>query len=430
MIGENMIQNLIENFLERMREMESIKNPAVVHGFNLLKIGAIGERAKHGLPVMEAYGSSRKIPTFEDLFFIPAMIDKFPIDPNTVRTDIMIGKNSKKPLRLTTPIMPSAMAYGFSVTDKVKLAWGKGAALQGTANNSGDTGYYGPERANSKYYIVQYNTARFGNDEKQLKDADAIEIRLGQSASAGLNVSVDGSDMGKELAEHLGLDEGQSISTPITHPELSAGGSLKDIVDQVRRINPDVPVGVKIAAGHIEADLDKIIEASCDFVTIDGAGGGTGGSPEITINNIGIPLIYAIPRAHKYLQEKGVRDQIDIIATGGLRDAGDFLKVMALGADAMYSGEAALIATVYSQMSKVPVGTSPAELYLATGKYGDLLDEEEAASALANFLKASTIEMAMLAGAVGKDDIKKVTKEDMVAIRECISKGTGVPLAY
>jgi len=201
---------------------------------------------------------------------------------------------------------------------------------------------------------------------------------------------------------------------------------LKDIVELVRRINPDVPVGVKMACGNIEADLDHIIEANCDFVTIDGAGGGTAGSPEVTINNLGIPLVYAIPIAHNYLIKKGVRDKINLIATGGLRDAGDYMKALALGADAIYAGESAIVAMAYSQLHKVPVGTSPAEMYLSWGKHNDLLDVEEASKALANYIKASTTELTILTGMVGRDDVSKVSKEDMIALSEAISKGTGV----
>lgn len=302
--------------------------------------------------------------------------------------------------------------------------------MQDTACNSGDAGFYPEEREHAKYYIVQFNRARYGNTDEQLRQADAIEIRFGQSAMGALGETVDGADITEELAYQLGVQPGQSATRPLLHPEYNEGKTLKDIVAKVRSINPDVPVGVKIAAGRIEADLDQMIEAKCDFVTIDGAGGGTAASPEVTINNLGVPLVYAIPRADSHLRAKGVRDQISIIATGGLRDAADFLKVMALGADAIYTGEAAIVAMVYSQLHKVPPGTSPAELYLSWGKHNDLLDIEESAQALANFIKASTAEMVLLTGVIGKNDIKQVTKEDMIALKEDISRGTGVKLAY
>lgn len=430
MLGEGIVKNIIGSTLERMRELESVKNPMVVHGYSTLKVAQIGERAKHGVPVVESYGSTRSIPGFEDLFFLPAMIDKLPIDPKSVMTATIIGKRCKRPLQLSTPIMLSGMAYGLSVTEKVKICWGKASSMADTACNSGDAGFFPDERKYAKKYIVQYNRARYGNSDEDVKNADAIEIRFGQGAMGGYAETVDDADMNEDLAKQLNVEKHQGIGRPFQHPEMQRGGTLKDIVQKVRKINPDVPVGVKIAAGNLEADLDHIIDADCDFVTIDGAGGGTASSPEVTLDNLGIPLVYAIPKAHRYLKKKKARDRIDIIATGGLRDAGDFLKVMALGADAIYTGESALIAMAYSQLHKVPPGTSPAEMYLSWGKHTDKLDIEEATLAVVNFIKASTSEMAILTGMLGKDDLKKVDTGDMISLSESISKGTGVKTVF
>ncbi len=426
MLGEGVIQNIIAEGLERMREIESIKGPHNVFGYSLLKIAEIGERAKHGVPVQELYGSTRRLPTFEELMFIPAMIDKLPIEPKTVNTSVTIGKGCNRPLRLSTPIMLSAMAFGISVSKEVKICWGKASAMVDTACNSGDAGFFSEERKYAKHYIVQFNRGRFGNSDEELKQADAIEIRFGQGALGALPETLDDADVTKDIAMQLGVKPHQSVTRPLYHPEIQGGGSLKDIVELVRRINPDVPVGVKMACGNIAADLQHIIDAECDFVTIDGAGGGTAGSPEVTINNLGIPLVYAIPIAHNYLVNKGVRDRISLIATGGLRDAGDYMKALALGADAIYTGESAIVAMAYSQLHKVPVGTSPAEMYLSWGKHNDLLDIEEASKALANYLKASTTELTILTGMVGKADVKKVDREDMIALSEVMARGTGV----
>lgn len=430
MFGESVIKELVQAFLEKLREVESIKGPYVVHGYNMLKIAAIGERAKHGLPVMEPYGSSRKLPTFEELTFLPAMISRLPADPAQVQTETVIGKHAKKPLTIATPVMTSAMAYGLSLSRQAKIAWSMGSAMADTATNSGDAGFFDEDRKHAKYYIVQFNRARFGNSEEQLKQADAIEIRFGQGAHGALPETVDDADMDEELAKQLNARPGQSTTRPLLHPEIAEGKTLKDMVRLVREINPEVPVGVKIACGRLEEDLDIIADAGADFVTIDGAGGGTANSPEVTLNNLGIPLVYAIPRAHRHLARIGARDRIDIIATGGLRDAGDFLKALALGADAVYTGESALIAMVYSQLHKIPLPNSPAELYLSWGKYGDKLDIDEAARSLANFIQASTKEMAILAAMTGKQALKDVNTDDLAAISEEMSKATGVKTAF
>lgn len=430
MLGEGIVKNIIDEMLERMRELETTKSPNLVHGFSLLKIAAIGERAKHGVPVREMYGSTRKLPTFEELMFVPAMIDVLPVNPNQVNTEVVIGKNTKKPLKISTPIMLSAMAYGLSVNRATKICWGKASAAADTACNSGDTGFFPEERKYARYYIVQLNRARYGNSEEEIKQSDAVEIRFGQGAMGALAGAIDDADVDRDLAKQLGVRPGKSSSRPYLHPEIDQSKTLKDIVTNVRNINPDVPVGVKVAAGNIEKDLDAVIDAGCDFVTIDGGGGGTANSPEVTINNLGVPLIYAVGRAHRHFVSRGVRENIDLIVTGGLRDAGDCLKAIALGANAVYLGESALIAMSYSQWDKVPPGTAPSELFLSFGNHGDLLDIEEGTKALANFIKASTSEMAMLTGLVGKNDVKKVGIDDLVALNEQTSRATGARLAW
>lgn len=430
MIGEALIQGLIEKLLERMREVETIKGPQNVHGYSLLRLVAIAERAKHGKPVMEPYGSSREFMGLDDLVFLPAMIDTFPVDPFKVRTKAVIGAKAARPLELETPIMISAMAYGLSVTEATKIAVAKASARAGTATNSGDAGFCEAERRYARKYIVQFNRARYGNSEDELRRADAIEIRFGQGALAGLPEVIEGDDMDKDIARQLGVRPGQSVTRPIRHKEMSSPSDLKAVVERLRSLTGGVPIGAKIAAGRIEADLADVVDAGCDFITVDGAQGGTAGSPEVIINNVGLPIIYAIPRVNRYLVERGVRANISLIACGGLKDAGDFMKALALGADAVYSAQSVLTAMVYGQAEKLPPGTSPAELYLYWGKHGDKLDIELAAKSIANFVKASTQEMAMIAGAVGKNDLNLVNMDDLAALTEHAAVVTGVQRAW
>lgn len=430
MIGETIVQSLTEKILERMREVETIKGPQNVYGYTLLRLAAIAERAKHGMPVIEPYGSSRAFMGLDDVVFLPAMIDRFPTDPLKVTTKTVIGTKSARPLELETPIMISAMAYGLSVTEATKIAMAKASATAGTATNSGDAGFCEAERQHSEKYIVQFNRARYGNSDDQLRQADAIEIRFGQGALAGLPEVIEGEDMDEELARQLGVEPGQSATRPLKHREMTTPGDLKALVDRLRDLTGGVPIGAKIAAGRIEADLGHIVNAGCDFVTIDGAQGGTAGSPEVIINNVGIPIAYAIPRANRLLVERGARRDVSLIACGGLKDAGDFMKALALGADAVYSAQSVLTAMVYGQAEKLPPGTSPAEIYVYWGKHGGKLDIELAATSAANFVTASTKEMAMIAGAVGKDDLSMVNMDDMVSLTEQAAQVTGVRLAW
>lgn len=430
MIGESLIQEFIEKILERMREVETIKGPHNVHGYSLLRLAAIAERAKHGTPVIEPYGSSRAFMTLDDLVFLPAMIDTFPVDPFRVRTKTIIGAKSAKPLELETPVMISAMAYGISVTEATKVAVAKASMTAGTATNSGDAGFSEAERRYARKYIVQFNRARYGNSEDELRRADAIEIRFGQGALAGLPEVIEGDDMDEDMARQLDVRPGQSVTRPLKHREMSAPSDLKAMVERLRSLTGGVPIGAKIAAGRIEADLAHVVDAGCDFITVDGTQGGTAGAPEVIINNTGLPIICAIPRANRYLVERGVRADISLIACGGLKDAGDFMKALALGADAVYSAQSVLTAMVYGQAEKLPPGTSPAELYLYWGKHGNRLDIELAAKSIANFIKASTQEMSMIAGAVGKNDLNLVTMDDLAALTEEAAVVTGVQRAW
>ncbi len=430
MILDGIVNEIIEAMLNRMRELETIKAPPMVHGFTWLRIAGIGERAKHGKPLIEPYGSTRKLLGFDDLMFMPAQVFKKPSDDKKVGTQITIGTNAARPLTLSTPIMVSAMAFGLSVTANAKVALAKGASIAGTATNSGDSGFFLEERKHAKYYVVQYNRGHFGNSDEELKRADMVEIRFGQGAMGGYAESIDGEDVDEPLAKQLNVSPGQGVRRPLIHPEIAQGKTLGDVVERLRGITGGVPIGVKIAAGNIEADLDAVIEAGCDFVTIDGGQGGTAGSPEVTINNVGLPLIYAIPRANAHLVKRGVRDKMSLIVTGGLRDAGDFLKALALGADALYTAESAIVAMTYSQIQKVPLGTSPAEMYLYWGKHGDKLDVEEGAKALGNFLVASTQEMAILTAVVGKDHLSHVNMDNLVALTEETHRVTGVHEAW
>lgn len=430
MIGETLIQDFIEKLLERIREVETMKSPLNVHGYTPLRVAAIAERAKHGTPTIEPYGSSRAFMGLDDLVFVPAMIDTFPFDPFRVRTKTVIGVKADRPLELETPIVISAMAYGLSVTERTKIAMAKASTAAGTATNSGDAGFCEAERRYCKRYIVQFNRARYGNSDDQLRRADAIEIRFGQGALAGLPEIIEGEDMDEEIAKQLGLRPGQSATRPLRHMEMASPADLKGIVDRLRHLTGGVPIGAKIAAGRIEADLGHVVDAGCDFVTIDGTQGGTAGGPEVIINNVGLPIIYAIPRANRYLVERGVRNDISLIVSGGLKDAGDYMKALALGADAVYSAQSVLTAMVYGQMEKLPPGTSPAEIYLYWGKHGDKLDVEVAAKSVANYIRASTQELAMITGAVGKSDVSHVNMDDMVALTEQAAVVTGVQRAW
>ncbi|OUN01578.1 MAG: hypothetical protein BAA04_01065 [Firmicutes bacterium ZCTH02-B6] len=428
---EGLIKQAVDEVFDRLSKMQSVKQLFMVDGFSLLRMGAIGERARTGQPLSEPYGSTRRFLDFNELMFLPVQLSRFPLDNHqSVKTAVTIGKRAERPLRLATPIMITGMAFGSALSKKAKIALAKASTLANTATNSGESGFMPEEREAAANYIVQWNRGRWSNRKEDLPKVDAVEIQVGQGAEGSLGNRVKAENIREDFRTHLGLQPGQDAVRPARFRHIDDPSQFKAMVDELREASGGAPIGLKFAASRIEEDCEVAIQAGVDFITIDGAQGGSGGGREVTINNTGVPLVYAIPRAHRYLQERGVRDQIDLLVTGGLRDAGDFLKAMALGADAVYIGESALLAMVFHQLEKMPPGTNPAQLFLYTGEYRDELDVDAGAQAVANFIKASTTEMQLLAQTLGKDDLQQVNSDDMAALSREIAEITGVQLAY
>jgi len=428
---EGMIKQAIDEILDRLSKMQMVKQLFMVDGFSLLRMGAIGERARTGQPLSEPYGSTRRFLDFNELMFLPVQLSRFPLDKyEDVKTEVVIGRRAARPLRVSTPIIITGMAYGSALSKRAKVTLARASALAGTATNSGESGFMPEEREAARKYIVQWNRGRWSNKMEDLPKVDAVEIQVGQGAEGSLGNRVKADNIREDFRAHLGLEPGQDAVRPARFRHIDDPSQFRAMVDELREASGGAPVGLKFAASRIEEDCEIAIQAGVDFITIDGAQGGSGGGREVTVNNAGVPLVYAIPRANRYLHERGVRDQIDLIVTGGLRDAGDFMKAMALGANAVYIGESALLAMIYHQLDKMPPGTNPAQLFLYTGEYQDHLDIDKGAQELANFIKASTTEMQLLAQTLGKDDLQQVNMDDMVALSREIAEITGVQLAY
>lgn len=428
---DGLIKQAVDEILDRLSTMQSAKHLFMVDGFPLLRMGAIGQRARTGRALSEPYGSTRRFLDFSELTFLPAQLASFPLQNHEdVGTDVVIGKHAAKPLALSTPVLIAGMAFGAALSMPAKLALARASTLAGTAQNSGESGFLPPERQAADKYIVQWNRGRWGNDVADMASVDGVEIQVGQGAEASLGTRIAASSIREDFRAHLGLEPGKDAKRPARFRDVETPADFKYMVDKLRDVSGGAPVGIKMAAGRIEEDVDVAVEAGVDFITVDGAQGGTGGGREVTVNNTGIPLVYAISRADRHLRDQGVRDRIDLVATGGLRDAGDCMKAMALGADAVYLGESCLLALVYDQLKKMPPFSNPAQMFLYNGEYRDALDVDQGARHVANFLLATTEEMQMLAQTVGKDHVSRVTGDDMAALSPAMAEITGVRLAY
>lgn len=391
---------------------------------------AIMRRAETGKPFTRPYGATRPWMQFEQLVFVPAQIGRLPRGEPDVDTRVTIGPQAARPLHLKIPILITGMAYGLSLTLEAKVALARASAMVGTATNSGESGFLADERRHAKHYIVQHNRGGWNIRPEQLRQADAIEIQFGQGADASAQESTPWDMLDEPVRRHLGLRPGEDAVIHTRVPQVASPDDLARLVEELRRMTGGVPIGVKLCAGDLEVDLRAAVAAGVDFISIDGAKGSTGKGYLFTINDFGLPVVYAIPEADRILRELGVRDRITLIASGGLRDGADFLKAMALGADACYVGTAILLAMVQAQMVRLMPYAPPYELFIAKGRYTHLFDGEQAAIQAANYLKACVQEMVEAARALGHARLADVGKGDLRALTREVAEITGVPLAY
>lgn len=389
-------------------------------------------RAARAGVIERPFGSPRKFLNFDGLVFSPAQLAVLPANEFAdVDMRITIGPCAAKPLKLDIPILAGAMGYGIGVSEKVKIAIAKGTAAVGTSTNSGEGPLLPEERACAKYYILQYNSGHWSKDPETLRQADAIEIHIGQGATAGAASFIPPEFLEGRARELLQVPEGEFLVIPSRHREISKPQDLKNLVDKLRRITGGVPIGVKIVpSGRLEADLEVAIQAKVDFISIDGGQAGTKGGAPILEDDFGLPTIFALSRAVRYLNRRGVKERISLLTGGGYATPGECLKALALGADGVYMGTALLWAMTHDQVTKSIPWEPPTQLAYYTGNMKEEFDEEKAAKNLANFLTSCVEEMRVAIRALGKTSLSAMNTDDLVALDEWTSKVTNIRLAH
>ncbi|MBE3573375.1 MAG: FMN-binding glutamate synthase family protein [Moorella humiferrea] len=398
----------------------------------LQKIVETNLRAHHGKIIQRPFGSPWRSPGTEDLIFNLAQLAKLPVEGSVpVDTKVTLGPRAKRPLQISMPIIVSGMAYGLALSEKTKVALARGAALAGTASNTGEGPMLPSERRAARFLIVQYTRNGLNHQPEILKQADMIEIQLGQAAIGGLGHRTEYNELPPLGRRLIGLKPGQAVVTYARMPGMNnPRKDLPRLVTRLRRLSDGVPVGVKIGAGNdLERDLEILLEADVDFIAIDGAGAASKGSPPIIQDDFGVPTVYAVNRAAAYLKKQGVKNRVSLIAGGGLVTPGDFLKVLALGADAVYIGTIALFALTHTQVLKALPWEPPVDVVFATGRYQNRLDVEKAAQNLANFLRACNAEIMEGVRALGKKAVRQVNKTDLAALDPVTARELGIPLA-
>jgi glutamate synthase domain-containing protein 2 len=389
---------------------------------------SISDMADKGASILCSMGSKKKMLfSLEDLHFLPAQISKIPLNADeSVNMEVVIGPEAKKPLIVSSPIMFGGMSYG-AVSKNVRLVLASVASNLKIGLNSGEDIVLSEEvEIASKQLIVQYSTMRYGITEETLKKCSAIEIRFGQGAYPGWLSLLPGSKVSPEIAKLEGTKEGEDEYSPAHHPDIRNKEELKEKIGWLKELTGGTPVGAKIGCGDIENDVEILVESGADFISLDGFGGGTGATELFVRENVGIPIIAALPRADKHLKKIDKRNKVSLIAGGGLRTSVDFAKCLALGANAVYIGTSALIAINCQQYRICHTGRCPTGITTNDPSLLYRLNVDEGVRRLTNFMNVSNIEIANLLRIVGKDDVRKLEVGDLIALNKDLSEATGV----
>lgn len=377
-----------------------------------------------GESVISPMGTQIATVSWNDILILGAQLNPAPLDAHAdVNITTVIGKHAKQPMELDGPVYVSHMSFG-ALSKEMKVGLAKGAAMAGTAMCSGEGGILPEERAASYKYIFEYVPNLYSVTEENLKQADAIEIKIGQGTKPGMGGHLPGTKVTPEIAKIRNKPVGQDVISPSRFPNIHTQEDLKEMVDWLREISQGRPIGIKIAAGHIEKDLEWIAYAKPDFITIDGRGGATGASPLILRDASSVPTIYALHRAKKYVTEHNL--EMDLVITGGLRTSSDFAKAIAMGADAVAIASAALISAACQQYRICETGKCPVGVATQDPALRSRLHIDHAAQRLSNFLNASFEELRMFGRISGHENIHDLSLQDLVTINREISEHTNI----
>ncbi|SDA45320.1 glutamate synthase-related protein [Methanobrevibacter millerae] len=391
---------------------------------SLRAMDMIHEMAVTGETIVSAMGTKLNMPNWDDILIMGCQLNPHPLEGDVeVNTQTVIGKNAEKPMVIETPVYITHMSFG-ALSRETKIALAKGSAAVATAQASGEGGILPAEKENAYRYIFEYVPNRYSVTDENLRSCDAIEIKIGQATKPGLGGQLQGEKVTGEIAEIRGKPEGKNIHSPATLPGIDSADDLKNLVDELRERSGGRPIGLKLAAGRIEDDLEYAIYSGADFVTIDGRGGSTGASPKIVNDSTSVPTVYALSRARKYLDEKG--SEMDLVITGGLRLSSDFAKALALGADAIAVGTGALIAAACQQYRICHTGQCPVGVATQDEELRERLKIDHAAKRVENYLKVSTEELKTFARITGHNDVHDLNINDLATINSEISNHTDI----
>jgi glutamate synthase domain-containing protein 2/DNA-directed RNA polymerase subunit RPC12/RpoP len=385
----------------------------------------IHEIARTGISITAPMRTENKVISWDDILIKGAQLAKIPIHQDAaVNSKTIIGPKAAHPIIIETPIIISHMSFG-ALSRETKIALAKGSARQKTAICSGEGGLLEDELKSSYKYIFEYVPNRYSVTDENLRRVDGVEIKFGQSSKPGLGGELPAAKVTEEIARVRGKTPHQDITSPPFFDDIKDREGLKRKVDWLREKTGGKPVGIKLAAGNVEADLEIAVYARPDFITIDARPGGTGASPKFVNDSTSLPTLFALHRARKYLDRNNITG-ITLIITGGLRISPDFAKALALGADVVAIATAALIACGCRQYRLCHTGKCPMGITTQDPELRARLSIENSAKMLENFLRVSTEELKDFARLTGNTDVHKLSIKDLCTTNSEISEHTDI----
>src|SRR6266478_2182616 len=416
--------------------------------FDDATLAEIRRAAATGIYDIRGGGTKRKVPHFDDLLFLGASMSRYPLEGyrEKCETNVVLGTRfAKTPIALAIPITIAGMSFG-SLSAPAKEALGRGATLACTSTTTGDGGMTDEERIHSQTLVYQYLPSRYGMNPRDLRRADAIEVVIGQGAKPGGGGMLLGQKISDRVAEMRTLPKGIDQRSACRHPDWTGPDDLEIKIEELREITDwEKPIYVKVGASRPYYDTALAVKSGADVVVIDGMQGGTAATQEVFIENVGIPTLAAIRPAVQALEELGMHRKVQLIVSGGIRNGADAAKALALGADAVAIGTAALIAlgdnssqleaeyqalgTTAGAYDDWHEGRDPAGITTQDAMLAQRLDPAIASRKLANYLSVMALEAQTIARACGKSHVHNLEPEDLVALTVESAAMARVPLA-
>ncbi len=416
--------------------------------FDRATIAEIQRAAREGIYDIRGFGAKRRVPHFDDLLFLGASVSRYPLEGYRERcaTDVTIGTRfAREPIELEIPITIAGMSFG-ALSGNAKEALGRGASEVGTSTTTGDGGMTAEEREHSTRLVYQLLPSRYGMNPDDLRRADAIEVVIGQGAKPGGGGMLLGHKISDRVAEMRDLPKGIDQRSACRHPDWTGPDDLEIKIEELREITDwRVPIYIKVGASRTYFDVALAVKAGADAIVLDGMQGGTAATQEVFIEHVGIPILAAIPQAVQSLVDLGMHREVQLIVSGGIRTGADVAKALALGADAVSIGVAALIAlgdnapeheSGYEAIGSAAgyyddwqAGLDPAGISTQDPELEARLDPVQGGRRLANYLRTLTLEAQTLARACGKSHVHNLEPEDLVALTIEAAAMARVPLA-